>query len=454
MKLLRLNAQLGRKEFCMKKIFAILLTLSMVFALASCSGLAELELPPLPDVNEKLPEEQTVSAAEEQPELTPEPVQAPEQALAEHVIVNVSSSSETFMDPQNGTEPILIFSYETPVVYVESKDDVSEKINEHIAHINETYLTGNDYGYGTASGMNLLLEMATDNYSYIVNSGEEGIAMLYSSSRSVKTERADEQVLSLVFNTNEYTGGAHGNYIDRAYVFDTVSGERVTFDMLSSDSEALKNFLHEFMLKLYAEDKDQYFSQRVVEDLLYEISLEEAFANLLREGSWYLGQDGIVIFSDIYELGPYAAGITEFTVPYSELEGILDEKWLPTEKSGEGSFVIKRQEDISDGSVQVIDRVVADEEGDSICLVAEGVVYDVRLSQVTYADRFYETAQLWACSYMKDCLLQLELLIPEGMPAHMLSYTDGEGVRHSLLITVNGADGELMLAEDDIHAVG
>lgn len=445
----------------MKKLFSLILALSMVLALAGCSGLSSLELPPLPDVEAikaeeaaKAEAEAAAQAAEAQTLMEAEALPAESGTLANHVIVNVSSQKEVYFDPQNETEPILEFSWDTPAVYVEGRDDVTAAINEHIAAINETYQTGNDYGYGTSTGLNLLLEMATDNYAYIVNSGEDYLPMLYSSDQSVRVPRADENALSLVYNTYEYTGGAHGNYVDRAYVFDTGTGERVTLEMLAVNSDELKNFLKEYMVSLYEKDEGGYYSERIPESFLIDTTPADAIGALVREGSWYLGADGLVIFSDIYELGPYAAGICEFTIPYTELEGRLDSRYMPTEKSGQGSFSIIRQSELSDGSAQIIDRVTVDAEGEQLCIVAEGIVYDITLSSVSYMDKFYETAQLWRCSYMNDCMLQLDVTVPEGMPNLMLSYVDGTGEGHSLLLTQSGEDGSIILADDDIEAVG
>lgn len=446
----------------MKKIFALALALSMLLALAGCSALKGLELPPLPDV-EAIKAEEAAKAEEEAAEqaagaealMEAENLPGTAEQLANHVIVNISSHSETYMDPQNGTQPILEFSYELPAVYVEGRDAVSAAINEHIAAIAETYQTGNDYGYGTATGLNLLMEMATDNYSYIVNTGEENLLMLYASDKSVTIPRADEKALSLRYSTYEFTGGAHGNSVDRAYVFDTETGERLTLDMLSADAAALKSFLQEYMLSLYEADEGEYYSLRVLESFVADGNVSAAFAALIREGNWYLGgEDGLVIFSDLYELGPYAAGICEFVVPYSALSGKLDEKYMPAAKSGQGSFRLIRQSELSDGSAQIIDRVTVDAEGEQLCLVADGIAYDVRLSAVSYMDKFYETAQLWACSYMSDCMLQLDVSIPEGLPNLMLSYADGSGARHALYLTQSGEDGSLILAGDEIEAVG
>ena len=444
----------------MKKTICLLLALMLSLSAAACGSIGGVELPPLPDVEAikaeeaaKAEAEAAAQAAEVQAAIeASQPTEPP--VLENHVIVNIGSFGGTHMDPQNGTEPILEYSYELPAVYVEGRDDVSAAINEHMAAIAETYQTGNDYGYGTSTGLSLLLEMATDNYSYIVNTGEDHLPMLYSTDQSVKVCRADEKALSLRYNTYEFTGGAHGNYIDRAYTFDTETGERVTLEMLAENTDELKAFLKEQMVSLYEKDEGGYYSERIPDSFLVDTSPADAIGALVREGSWSLTEKGIMFFSDIYELGPYAAGICEFEIPYSLLEGKIYDRYMPAEKSGEGSFSFTHQSEFSDGSAQIIDRVTVDPDGEPLCLVADGIVYDVRLSRVSYLDKFYENAQLWACSYMSDCILQLDAVIPDGIPDLMLSYTDGAGERHSLLLSQSGEDGIYFLADDDIEAVG
>ena len=163
----------------------------------------------------------------------------------------------------------------------------------------------------------------------------------------------------------------------------------------------------------------------------------------------------MVIFSTVDELGPYAAGIVEFDIPYSDLNGHIDDKWLPADVTSDGSLELKAQSDVADGSIEIIDKVTVDENSEQLCLEAVGTVYDVRLSAVDYSDRFYETAQLWACSYMSDCVLQLETLIPDGMPKLRVSYMDASGQQKGLLLTQSGEDGSYILIDDDsIEAVG
>ena len=444
----------------MKKITAIILALALMAALCGCGSLNNLknvELPPLPDAN--------TQQTEPSPEVTAEidtTNSIPKSALPQHVIVSMEKHSEEHYDPQNGDTLILSFSYETPRVYIEGRPEESNAVNEYIATVDETYYTGNDYGVGEGnddyamSGLNGMLEMATDNYSYAVENGVTDMPLEFSSSRTGRVERIDSRVLSMVYTTYTYTGGAHGNYFDTGYTFDTESGEYVTLDMLSGNFDELKAFLADYMIGLYTADKDGYYSARVFADMVTDGDVNAAIPALVRDGSWYFSEDGMVIYSAVYELGPYAAGIVDFVIPYNDLAGHIDDKWLPAERTAEsGSLTLKAQSDIADGSIEIIDKVTVDAEGEALCLEADGTVYDVRLASVDYSDRFYETAQLWACSYMSDCVLQLDTMIPDGMPDLMVSFRDASDAQTRLLLTQSGENGAYILMNDsDIEAVG
>ena len=293
--------------------------------------------------------------------------------------------------------------------------------------------------------------MALDNYSYAVDTGAE-LGLEYSSDRTVSVPRADNAVVSLILSTNTYTGGVHGNYFDRGYVYDARTGELLTLEKLTSDVDAFSAFAASYLVEL-AKNDETYASLDLIEDL------PSAMAALLREGSWYFDDNGLVVFSDVYELASYAEGIIRFTIPYGALEDYLDAKWLPTQRqSGDGSFEVSLLSDVPSGSVEIIDRVTADSEGLELCLKAVGTVYDVSISSVEYADyshKFFETASHWACSYMSDCAIQLVTLIPEGMPNLMISYTTADGVHHHSLISQSGVDGSISLTDaESVEAIG
>lgn len=442
----------------MKKLTAIMLALALVLLLCGCSGLQDLknvELPPLPDVSQTTPEATLAPTIEIDTSAS-----TAESTLPQHVIVSMESHSEEHYDPQNGEKLILTFAYETPRVYIEGRDAAMNAINEYIAMVDETYYTGNDYGVdnvldGSISGVNAFLEAATDNYAFAVDTGDETLPLEFACERTARVERIDSRVLSTVYNTYTYTGGAHGNYAELAYNFDTESGERITLDALSADPDALTAFLQEYITKLYTEDADGYYSARVYEDLAVDAE-NNPIADLVRDGAWYFNGKGMVFASQPYELGPYASGIIEFAVPYADLAGVIFDKYLPLEHdAAPGALEVKAQSDVADGSIEIIDKVTVDVPGEALCVQAVGTVYDIRLCEVDYTNAFYETARLWAASYMSDCVLQLETLIPDGMPKLMISYRTSDGAETQLLLTQSGEDGAYILMDiNDIEAVG
>lgn len=439
-----------------KKIFAAMLALLLIPALCACSeleSLKDLDLPPLPSTEAsavptgepELPEET------EEPEQTPgpEPSSVPEEASA-RVTVSFTRNAQEAYDPQDGSQLILSFSYDSPRVNIEGRDDASEKINETLGLLDETYYTGNDYGFGTAMGYNMMLELAQDNYSYVVNSNAEGMSLELSASRTVSVDRADGAVLCLSYNNYEFTGGVHGNYGSSFYSFDTETGERLTLDMLSDDGNMLRAALMDHMVAAVSEDKDGYYSERIYPELTGD-ALDEALSALLRDGAWGFTEDGLMIMSSLYELGPYAAGMTEFIIPYAELEGVIDAKWLPADRSGSGTLSISPMDSVEDGTVEIIGRVAVSADGQEFCLAADGTVYNVSIRSGMYTDRFYENADLWYCSVMNGSAVQLQMKLPEGLPELKISYRDGSGELHELYVT-RDENGAALSA--DVQAVG
>jgi len=437
----------------MKKIIAVIISLVMILSMAGCEQLEKLEAVELPPLPTATPEPTPVPV--ETPEVKPVEEKADSVIHSNQVIVNNRRTEINEYDPAEGKELILTYVYDTPVVYIDGRNEATEKINEYISYLDESFYTGNDHGQDTetySGGFNMMLELAQDNYSYVVNSGVREIPFEYTASRTASVARADASVLSLVYSVYQYTGGAHGNYADRAYIFDTESGEELSLEDITEDYDSLKTFLVSYMDE--KAESDEEVSAAIDHTLLETDGDSSALAVLLREGSWYFSNEGLVIFSDVYEFGTYVQGMAEFVVPYSELEGLIDERFIPGSRAEEAKIEIKRLEDVEDGSTEICDLVVADEDGEEFCVLVEGTAYDVYISTVDYMDEFYETAQLWYASYLQDSAVQITCHIPEGMPNLMMSCTGTDGEAVKLLISHDGKDGGPKLIHADISAVG
>lgn len=428
----------------MKKIFSLLLAGVMIIGLAGCEQLSNVELPPLPTVTPETTE------ASPSPSPTAEPTPEPEQESTGAVTVNVKHTLQQAYDPQNGTELILSFSYDTPVVYIEGGEETAAAVNERIALMDEAYYTGNEYDGMQGTGYNNMLTMAEDNYRYVVETGAEGVPMELASDRSVSVPRIDSQVLTLLYNDYMYTGGAHGSYGYEGYCFDLSDGHLLTLEELSSDYEALSAFLVNYMVQMV--ESDEELAQRIDISLLPEGSgYAEILSPLLREGSWYFSSDGLVIFPDLYEISSYAAGIVEFVIPYDALTGYVDEKWIPVPVEGSGSIELIKAEDMVDGSTPIVDKLVVGQEGAEFYLVAQGSVSSLSVTEGDYADKFYPSSTLWSCSALEDGALQMVCPLPEGMPEIQISYRNDQG-QQQFYLTVDG-EGSPTLT-DTVEAVG
>ena len=448
----------------MKKCLALLMALLMAMSVVGCAeSLQQIEIPPLPEVT-PTPEPSTIVTEPYSPVSDPTAEPGAESTASEHaqdeaaarILVNIGNTTLLENDPENGEELILTFSYDMPRVYSEENPQAAERVNEALATLEETFYTGDSYGgEGNYLGYSAMLEAAEDNYTYVKNSGDSGQPLELSDTLTAKVLRADGNVLSVLYTESVYTGGVHGSYAMRALNFDMTTGEALTLDRLSPDQNALEDELVRLMLELAEQDEDGYFSERISDDFLPEGGREEAFRALLREGSWCFDRDGLSIFSTLYELGPYAAGIVEFHIPYSALEGKIDSRWLfPADRQGKGSLSVCELKDVEGGDTEIVDKLTVNVGGEELCIVVEGRIYDVSVTTVYYVDRFYENTQLWYASALSNCALQLEVVVPEGLPNLLITYYTADGERHGKLLSQSGQDGSFMLVDDNIEAVG
>ena len=435
----------------MKKYLSSILAVLLCISLCACASAPKIDLPPLPTAE---PTPEPVAA-------TPEPTKAPvpeegenvpAEGLKGSVIVSNKRTEKNAYDPQSGEILILRFSYDTPTVIIEENPEAADKINEFIGLQEESFYTGEDYGDGYGTGYNNMLTLAEDNYNYYAAQEDMEYAPLeLSSALSVSVLRNDARVLTLAYNESSYTGGAHGMYSERTYCFDPATGEQLTLANIGGDRAELRAFLNGKLAEIAQTDADV---REQTEGFIDPDALETTLGALLRDGSWYFDYDGMVIFSDLYEISSYAAGMVSFRIPYAELSGHVDSRFFPAEEKASGSFRALSAEEMTDGSTQIVDMLKVFGEGQTVYLEAVGEVRDVQITSVAYSAYFYDLGQLWSCSSMKDSALQLVTVIPDGMPNLKISWRNADG-QQACYLTQSGENGSLILMPvEDVKAVG
>jgi inhibitor of cysteine peptidase len=116
-------------------------------------------------------------------------------------------------------------------------------------------------------------------------------------------------LLSVIFLDYQYTGGAHGSTIQKAYTLDLQTGKEYTMkDLLKTGSD-------------YASLFNSTVKQGIKDRELYELT---TFSAISTDQAFYLDNSGVSVYFQQYEHFPYAAGIQAFTLDYRALKDILD----------------------------------------------------------------------------------------------------------------------------------
>ena len=125
----------------------------------------------------------------------------------------------------------------------------------------------------------------------------------------------------------------------------------------------------------------------------------------------------------------------------------------PRSVTASGTVKLMELDTVPDGSLEIADRVVVGDGGEALLLAVEGEVKDFSLWAVTFTDRFYTAGELFFCGSLRNCAIQLSLLMPGDLPNTLLRYRDAAG-EHEYLIAQSGENGSFILTGNQISVQG
>lgn len=156
-----------------------------------------------------------------------------------------------------------------------------------------------------------------ENYEELKDSREEDFA-LDSAIRS-NVVRADSRILSIYHHEYMWLGGAHPSYYLCGDSFDTETGMHLRFTDVVTDPEKFFDLVEEKLKEKYADD---YPYMNDFTEYRKNLSYEE-----YRNVAWITGYDGVTVFFNPYELGPYAMGYQVITVPFEEAPEVYSDRF-------------------------------------------------------------------------------------------------------------------------------
>ncbi len=302
-----------------------------------------------------------------------------------------------------------------------SGDDVrSEWVNGILENMERDYQT--DSANLNTYAHEFVQEYGTDYFYSFSNYQQIGVA------------RHDETVVSLIAVSSLYSGGTHPNSVQVAYNLDIDNQRLLRLEDVIEEKSAPE------LARMVRDGVDEKFAVIDGGNGLFE-DYGDTIANSMIYGNmtpyWYLNDNGLVVFYNQYELGPYAAGIIKVELSYADLEGILLEDYFPPERSGVPGKLLLR------GDWEGYHRIpiTLDQEEGVLLVGVEGTVYQVQLSEVLWLEDtpIAQEMRFSAMSLGQSDVLEIYGGYTDETKSFVLEFIDGRGEHHIYHIR----DGEL-----------
>jgi hypothetical protein len=210
--------------------------------------------------------------------------------------------------PKANIEIVLL--YPVASVHPDLKDTIHHYLSEFALDTNLTF----------SSPTQLMKAMAHTFFSSYQTTTEgipniEGLASFdWQKKFTAEVLYNDNYILSIRLTKYAYTGGAHGVSIQNNLVFDLRKNAKVYLGDLFYDGfePRLNALIDKKLRKLNGLNKSEKLKEAGF--LIDEIEYND---------NYFINNDGIVFYYNVYEIAPYASGPLEIFIPFYEIRGLL-----------------------------------------------------------------------------------------------------------------------------------
>lgn len=116
-------------------------------------------------------------------------------------------------------------------------------------------------------------------------------------------------IISFYIDYYQFSGGAHGITNRIAYNIEKSNGNEMQLKDIFKDNYNYKDIINEEINRQISKDPDRYFTGK------------DGFNGIGDNQNFYIKNNTLVIYFGLYEIAPYASGISEFIIPNNLLEG-------------------------------------------------------------------------------------------------------------------------------------
>ena len=121
----------------------------------------------------------------------------------------------------------------------------------------------------------------------------------------------NSDIISFYIDYYQFSGGAHGITTRMSYNIDRVTGQELQLKDIFKDSFQYKDVINKEINRQISKDPDRYFTGK------------DGFNGITDNQNFYIKNNTLVIYFGLYEIAPYASGISEFIISNNLFEGNL-----------------------------------------------------------------------------------------------------------------------------------
>lgn len=196
--------------------------------------------------------------------------------------------------------------------------EASDKYKTYNGDINKAQAIVEYYGKGTLGYM--ISEQAEMIKLMSENESEGYIPTIPRMNNELNIRKSYENDKYITYNITNYCylGGAHGSSLDYSVNISKATGKALTETVDTMKTKAMQPLLRKGVLS-YIRKYDKDVNEKNLKSYLF---IENGIIPLPAHAPW-LAEDGIHFAYQQYEIGPYAMGIIEFTIPYADIKPYL-----------------------------------------------------------------------------------------------------------------------------------
>ena len=140
--------------------------------------------------------------------------------------------------------------------------------------------------------------------------------------------KASPASLTIGYSVYNYNGGTHPIHYTKYFNFSLESGDRLGItDVLDKSNSNAERMLELAVTAALHEAQSKY-----TDGTVFDRSFEEIATELISgkaDDKWYLTEDALRITYSPYDIAHYAAGYIQLEIPYDDIPGVIDKRYVP-----------------------------------------------------------------------------------------------------------------------------